>query len=141
MQNFLRAAAFVSLLLPGIGHAQLATLTIHIQGLEPTTGSVEVSLFNSADTFMKEVLVQQTKPVDGNTELVFEFSGLLEGKYAAVAVHEENGDGVFDNGFLGIGGESYGYSNDAGPWLGRPSFEAAAFMVGTEDLEITFQVD
>ena len=141
MRNIFQALAFVSLLLPGIGHAQLAKLTIRVQALDPTTGSVEVSLFNSADTFMKKPMVQQSKEVNGNAELVFEFSGLLDGAYAAVAVHDENGNGVLDNGFLGMGGESYGYSNDAGPWLGRPSFEAATFLLGTEDLEITFQVD
>lgn len=141
MRNILQALAFVSLFLPGIAHAQLAKLTIHIQGLEPTTGTIEVSLFNSAETFMQKPMVQQSKAVNGNTELMFEFSGLLEGQYAAVAVHDENGNGVLDNGFLGIGGESFGYSNDAGPWLGRPSFEAASFEVGTEDIEITFQVD
>lgn len=141
MRIMLKALAFVSLLLPGIAHAQLARLTVHVQGLEPTTGTLEVSLFNSAETFMQKPMVQQSRPVNGNAELVFEFSGLLEGQYAAVAVHDENENGVLDNGFLGIGGESFGYSNDAGPWLGRPSFEAASFAVDTEDLEIAFQAD
>jgi len=141
MRIIFQALAFVLLFLPGFAQAQLAGLTVHVQGLEPTTGTIEVSLFNSAETFMEKPMVQQSKPVNGNADLVFEFSGLLEGQYAAVAVHDENGNGVLDNGFLGIGGESFGFSNDAGPWLGRPSFEAASFMIGTENLEITFQVD
>ena len=132
---------FVLLMLPGVAQAQLATLTIRLQGLDPTSGSVEVSLFNSEETFMKKPMVQQAKEVNGNAELVFEFAGVLEGRYAAVAVHDENSNGVLDNGFLGIGGESYGFSNDSGPWVGHPSFDAASFEVGKENLEITFQVD
>ena len=141
MRSVFPTLAALALLLPGIAHAQLAALTIRVQGLEPTTGSVEVSLFNAEDTFMKKPMVQQSKEVNGNAELVFEFAGVLEGQYAAVAVHDENANGVLDNGFLGIGGEGYGFSNDSGPWLGHPSFDAASFEVGKENLEITFQVD
>jgi len=141
MRRHFSFLAFVALLIPGLAQAQLAVVTIHLQGLEPTTGSVEVSLFDSEESFMKKPLVQQKQDVNGKTELVFAFSGVLEGRYAAVAVHDENGNGVLDNGFLGFGGESYGFSNDSGPWLGHPSFEAASFEVGKENLEITFQVD
>jgi uncharacterized protein (DUF2141 family) len=133
--------ALVLMFAPGVVHAQLATVTIRLHSLEPTTGSVEVSLFNSEDTFMNKPMVQQSREVGGKSELVFEFAGVLEGRYAAVAVHDENGNGVLDNGFLGFGGESYGFSNDSGPWVGYPSFEAASFEVGKENLEITFRVD
>lgn len=141
MRSILATFAINFLLLPGMAQAQLATVTIRLQGLEPTSGSVEVSLFNSEETFMKKPMVQQSKEVNGNAELVFEFAGVLEGQYAAVAVHDENGNGVLDNGFFGFGGEGYGFSNDSGPWLGRPSFDAASFEVGKENLEISFRVD
>jgi uncharacterized protein (DUF2141 family) len=48
-----------------------------------------------------------------------------------VVVHDENANGKLDTGWLGFGGESYAYSNDARPLFGRPSFDEAKFGVGT----------
>ena len=126
--------------LPLNAEAELATLGIVVRELEPATGKVEVSLFNSAEDFLKKPVLQQTREVAGETELRFEFAGLLDGAYGVVVVHDENDNGVYDAGFLGIGGEGLGYSNDARPLLGRPSFEAVRFELGTEDLELVIQV-
>jgi uncharacterized protein (DUF2141 family) len=105
------------------------------------SGKVEVSLFNTPETFLKQPLRQRSLTADGKEELVFEFSGLLDGHYAVVVVHDENDNGRLDNGFLGFGGESFGYSNDPFTWWGRPSFEAASFPVGTENLAIDIDLD
>ncbi len=121
--------------------AQLATLEVTVTGLDPASGTVEVTVFNSAESFMKEPFLQQSAAIDGETQHVFTFSSLLDGEYALVVVHDENDNKVLDTGFLGFGGESIGYSNDAGPWLGRPSFEAARIEVGSEDQSITIWLD
>ena len=128
-------------LFPLAAQAQLAELTVLINGLEPAAGTVEVSLFNSEEDFLKHPLLQQSASVDGQEQLVFRFSGLLDGEYAVVVVHDENGNGLLDTGFLGFGGESYGYSNNAVGWFTRPSFSQAGFMVGAEDLEITIDLE
>lgn len=120
--------------------AQLATLTIDVTGLEPPTGKVEVSLFANAQDFMLKPMLQQTREAGGQTELHFELAGLTEGRYAVVVVHDENDNGVYDAGFLGFGAEGLGYSNNARPWLGRPSFDAVSFEIGTADLEIQIAV-
>jgi uncharacterized protein (DUF2141 family) len=49
-----------------------------------------------------------------------------------VVVHDENGNGKLDTGFLGFGSESYAYSNDAHPLFGRPSFDEAKFAVDAD---------
>jgi len=121
-------------------HAQLATLTVNLQGLEPPTGTVEVTLFNSKEDYMKTPFLQQASPVENNT-LSVEFAGIVDGDYAIVVVHDENGNDKLDNGFLGFGGEGIGYSNDAAPWWGRPSYEAARFTVGTEDLSVNITLE
>jgi len=129
------------LLMPTYAQAGLAHLTLTIQGLEPPTGTVEVSLFNSAETFMKKPVLQRRLPVNGKNELTIEFSGVLDGDYAIVVVHDENDNGVLDTGFLGFGGEKYGFSNNATPWVGRPSFDAAKFSIGDEDVKIAIKLD
>ncbi len=129
------------MLMPMLAEARLAHLTVTVHGLDPATGTVEVSLFNSAESFMKKPLVQKSSPVDGQAELTFEIPAMLEGDYAVVVVHDENGNGLLDTGFFGFGGESYGFSNNASHWLGRPSFEETRFTMGTEDQEIVIDLD
>ena len=127
---------FGTLLAPA-AQAQLVRLDVIVQGLEPATGTVEVTLFNAAETFLKKPFLQQAAEVDGAAQLTFNFVGLLDGEYAVVVVHDENGNQVLDSGFLGFGSEGIGYSNDAAPWLGRPSFDQAKFAIGQDDLDIT----
>lgn len=139
MKTFLLSCLLLlGALLAPAAEAQLARLEVTVHGLEPATGTVEVSLFNSATTFLKKPFLQKAAAVDGAEKLTFEFVGLLDGEYALVVVHDENDNKVLDNGFLGFGGEGIGYSNDAVPWLlGRPSFDAARFTIGEEDMAIT----
>ena len=49
------------LLIPFAAEAQLARLTVTVQGLNPATGTVEISLFNSAESFMKEPFLQKSE--------------------------------------------------------------------------------
>jgi uncharacterized protein (DUF2141 family) len=141
MKNIYVVVFAFLMFLPLVAQAQLATLNITVSGLDPATGKVEVSLFNSEETFMKEAFRQQAIEVEENAELSFRFPGLLDGEYAVVVVHDENDNGVLDTGFLGLGGESYNFSNDAAPFLGRPGFAAASFPIGEDDHDITINLD
>jgi len=134
----LAAALFLA---PMAAEAQLADLKVTVTGLSPTEGTVEVSLFNSEETYMQTPLIQQSLAVDGKEELDFLFAGLLDGDYAVVVVHDENSNGVLDTGFLGIGGESYAFSNNASAFLGRPSFQAAHITIGTEDVDTVINLN
>ncbi len=119
---------------------RMPRLTVNVTGLAPETGKVEVSLFNSADDFMKKPFYQESGTPDADGKLQVRFLNVMEGTYGLVVVHDENSNGVYDSGFLGFGAEPVGYSNDAAPWLGRPSFEAVSFEVN-EDLEVTIKMD
>ena len=49
------------------------------------------------------------------------------GRYALAFAHDEDGDGELDRDWIGIPQEGFGFSNDAAPGLGPPSFESARF--------------
>lgn len=53
------------------------------------------------------------------------FIGLSPGFYAISIVHDENANGQMDS-FLGIPREGFGFSGNAAPRLGPPSFREAA---------------
>ena len=127
--------------LPLAAKAELVSIQLQVSGVSPATGSIEASLFNSADTFMVEVLFQESGEVSEDGTFSASFFGLEEGDYAIVVVHDANDNGVYDTGFMGIGGESVAYSNGATSLLGRPGFEDASFSLDSPDQLVEISMD
>lgn len=116
--------------------AESASLTVTVTDAATTMGRVEVTLFNSSESFLKGVFLQRRGKVEENGTFVAEFFGIGEGEYAVVAVHDENNNGIFDSGFLGFGSEGLGYSNNVRPFLGRPNFDEVKLSIGAGQTEI-----
>jgi uncharacterized protein (DUF2141 family) len=135
-----RLTAALFALVPVLGLAQVADVSVRVVRADPATGTLEISLFNSAETFLQEPFLQTSGPVNEDGSYAALFAKVPTGEYAVVVVHDENGNGKLDNGFLGIGGESYAFSNDARPLFGRPSFERAKFAV-ENDTRIEINVE
>lgn len=114
---------------PAGAMAENASMTVSVKNLSPPTGSVEISLFDSEETFMQEPLRQQSGKSSESGEYETVFNDLPTGDYAVVVVHDANDNGKLDTGFLGFGGENYGFSNRASSWFGRPDFEEAKITV------------
>jgi len=134
-------AASVLLAHPAIATAEITSLTVSVKNLSPPTGTVEVTLFNSAETFMQEPYRQQSGKSNDMGEFITEFTDLTSGEYAVVVVHDANDNGKLDTGFLGFGGESYRFSNDASSWFGRPDYEDAKIITAPDGnlVEIEFE--
>lgn len=118
---------------------RLPRLTVNVTGLAAETGTVEVSLFDSAENFMKKPFYQESGVPDDEGNLQVTFLNVFEGTYGLVVVHDENGNELYDSGFLGFGAEPVGYSNNARPWFTRPDFEEVSFEVQS-DLEVTINM-
>lgn len=139
--RFCRLAAPVLLIHPALAIAEITSLAVSIKNLSPPTGTVEVTLFNSAETFMKEPYRQQSGKSNEKGEFLTEFTDLTSGEYAVVVVHDANDNGKLDTGFLGFGGESYRFSNNASTWFGRPDYEDARIVTAPDGnlVEIDFE--
>jgi uncharacterized protein (DUF2141 family) len=120
--------------------AQVADLKIRVLGAESADGTVEISLFSSPEDFMRQPYLQMTGAPAGDGALEANFAAVPTGRYAVVAVHDENENGKLDNGLLGFGGEGYGFSNGVRPLLGWPAFDAAAVTVES-DMTIEIELD
>jgi len=127
--QYFQLALFMSLLSPALALADLPSVRVVVSGLSPATGTVEVSLFDSAESFMVEPYLQQSGTAGEDGSFETEFVSLPDGEYAVVMVHDANDNGKLDSGFLGFGGEGYGFSNNAQSWFGWPDFEDAKIVV------------
>lgn len=140
LRSTLLAIGATILLFPLCAKAALPTITVRVTHPGVTTGTVEVSLFNSAETFMKKPFLQFSGEPDKDGAYTATFSSVPEGEYAVVVVHDENNNGTLDRGFLGLGGESYAFSNGARPLFGWPDFDDAAFKVD-QSVEVDIELD
>lgn len=136
------AAAAVMIVLPL--SVEAGELRITVDGIRSPHGTVLIGLYDSPASFGKAVeasakegfLIDPDRfaavALRANAALksAVVFSNLGPGRYAAVAFHDENGNGKLDKNFLGVPTEPYGFSKNAQGFLGPPTFDAAAMALG-----------
>jgi uncharacterized protein (DUF2141 family) len=110
-------------------------LTIEVDGLRNSNGTVLFALYNRVDAFpdehYKKCIKKLTcKIIEESATVTFE--SLPEGNYAISILHDENSDGKINRGLLlpkeGIGFSNYesiGFSN-------RPAFPKASFNLNSD---------
>jgi uncharacterized protein (DUF2141 family) len=113
-----------------------------VTGARSDRGTIEYGVYDRADAFPGDEgsIAGGEVPADrAGARIVV--SGLKPGRYAIAVFHDENGNGAFDQGFLGIPLEDYGFSNDAPAFFGPPSFDDAAVTVGPGGTTVTIRLD
>ncbi|MCA8932357.1 MAG: DUF2141 domain-containing protein [Rhodospirillaceae bacterium] len=127
----LRAVLVLGLALAS-GAASAATLTVTVTGIEARRGGlICAAVWASAEDFLERDrrAASRCQPVGGSTS-TFEFE-LPPGRYAALALHDENSDHELER-FLGIPSEEYAFMNDCDPGLLPPDFEDVAVTLGED---------
>lgn len=123
--RFQKLFFFVGLTLLGVNaFAQSPVLTIIVPKFNPVQGELQVSLFNTAGSFLvegKEFRIYRFK-VDEVADK-FVINDLPKGDYSMVIYHDKNNNGEMDRSFLGIPKEGYAFSNNFKPKLTGPKFE------------------
>ena len=132
-------------------------LTVVVDGIEKTEGTVLVAVYDSV-TFLKQeplfagmakVGEKEEKGETGEAgeagetgemgEAVDEVTVVIEnvpaGKYAIAIFHDENGNFTLDTGAFGIPIEKFGFSNNIKLKMGPPEFKECMVAV-EEDTEI-----
>ena len=122
-----------------LARLQTTELNIHISGVDTDKGVVQYGLYNTAETFPGRdgrVAKGEVRASQDGVKIVIK--GLKPGYYAVAAFHDENLNDSFDQGFLGIPLENYGFSNDARGFFKAPDFEDARFSVSGRKTTISF---
>jgi uncharacterized protein (DUF2141 family) len=137
------AAAF--LFLPVAAPAHAADLRIVIEDVGSAAGTLVAGLYDNPESYRQavressKILVNEPKRLAGislraagRTQTVL-FADLSPGLYAVVVVHDENDDGQFNKGMLGVPLEPYGISNNPRTLVAPPDFAQAAIRLGDRD--------
>ena len=122
----------VALIAPGLGVA--GPIRVEVSALRSDRGQVLGALFASPRGWTeegREVATCRATIASGRATCVIEGAG--PGTYAFAFLHDEDSDGALDRDWIGIPQEGYGFSNDAAPGLGPPSFESASFTHGDSE--------
>lgn len=121
-----------TMLISGTAVAEDHTLTVNISGVRGDRGQVQVELYNTPETFRKSAkalrVIQVPAQKDGVT---VKFEGLVPGRYAILAFHDEDENGEMNKRFGMIPTEGYALSNDP-QVFGPPAFKDSAFEVQSD---------
>jgi uncharacterized protein (DUF2141 family) len=121
--------------------APSATLSLTIIDVTSDRGTVHVALYDRADAFLdKQRMLTGAIVAAQEGKVVIQIPDLPPGRYAVAAYHDENDNGRFDLGFLGIPKEGFGFSRDPGVVPRRPTFDETAFPVTAPETRQTFRM-
>jgi uncharacterized protein (DUF2141 family) len=124
-----------------------AELRVNVEGFRSSHGVVLIGLYDSAKSFDRAIELAGADGFLNDPDRVAGaalrmnpaltggviFSNLKPGRYALIVFHDENANGRLDKNFFGVPTEPYGFSNDAQGFLGAPSFDDAAILLGAHD--------
>lgn len=111
-----------------------AQIVVEITNLRDDGGHVRGALFAGRDgwtTEGREVATCNARIRGGRATCVLE--DVPPGTYAFAYLHDEDDDGGLDRDWIGIPSEGFGFSNNAAPGLGPPSYESASFAHGAPE--------
>ena len=114
-----------------------ADVRVTVKGLSHAHGNAHIAIYSGGANFPKKngMLDQAIVPI-----LTFQtqwiFKGLDAGHYAVAVFHDENSDGKFNQGFMGLPLEDFGFSMGARAFISAPEFSDAAFFVPVEGKDI-----
>ena len=111
-------------------HAEeLAVLTVRIDNVSPRGGNLRLALYDRARyEGDKDPVTDRVVPAKPGGANVITLDGVPPGDYAIKMFQDENKNEKFDQNWVGLPKERYGFSNNAGPdWLhlGPARFDAA----------------
>ena len=117
----------ICLVAPSHSVQHTITLQINVSGATPSEGHIILSLFSSADNYLKSPVFSKTKSVTTQGNADFELSELLPGRYALNAIYDADSNGKLNTGLFGIPKELVGFSNNAKGYFGPPEFDKVLF--------------
>jgi uncharacterized protein (DUF2141 family) len=121
--------------------AGIGTIEAHVVRLRNNHGQVICTLFRPSDRFPDKSQKGMTMavPID-KKQATCRFNNVRYGNYAIVAFHDENHDGEFNQNWLGMPKEGFGFSDNPGT-LRKPVFNDAKFVVNEPVVQVMIKLN
>jgi uncharacterized protein (DUF2141 family) len=123
--------------------SQTVNLTVTVNNVKSDKGLVSVCVFNQANGFPEKTNLA-IKCVSVNAAkgtMQVKIDGIMPGKYAISAHHDENKDGKLNTNFIGMPKEAAGASNGAKGKMGPPKFENAVLVINKNKTQISIALE
>lgn len=123
--------------------SQTMDLTVTVNNIKSNSGIVKVCVFDKETGFPNKTNIAM-KCVNSTAKkgvMQIKIEGLVPGKYAIAAHHDENSDGEFNINFLGMPKEAAGASNGAKGKMGPPKFMDAIIMIDKNKTQTSITID
>jgi len=114
--------------------AATADLTIRVENVLPAGGIIRLGLYDAArypDDDSKPVASADVPAVPGET--IVTLHGIPPGTYALQTFQDVNANDKMDTSWVGLPLEPFGFSQDAKPFLSKPSFDEVKFTLAAGD--------
>ena len=115
--------------------------TVIIPNVEHDRGYIDVKIYDSKDSFLKEdEAVEAVRKKVNKGEVVVPLTKIHEGQIAIVVYHDEDGDGELKTGLFWRPKEGFAFSNNYSP-KGPPKFKKAAIILEhgvTVEIELNY---
>ena len=103
--------------------------TVIIPNVEHDRGYIDIKIYDSKDSFLKEdEAVETVRKKVNKGEVVVPLTKIHEGRIAIVVYHDEDGDGELKTGLFWRPKEGFAFSNNYSP-KGPPKFKKAAIIL------------
>lgn len=137
----LGALAALALAPAAASEANSTSISITVTNLRNVHGLVQACLTALPQHFpdCSDDPAARHMSANAHAGLVLEFVNVPPGTYAIALLHDENSNGRVDR-VLMVPREGYGFSRDAPVRMGPPSFDQAAFAVGTSAVRQTIRM-
>ena len=117
---------FLFLLVLFFSSVVLSHGTVIIPNVEHDRGYIDVKIYDSKDSFLKEdEAVEAVRKKVNKGEVVVPLTKIHEGRIAIVVYHDEDGDGELKTGLFWRPKEGFAFSNNYSP-KGPPKFSKAS---------------
>lgn len=129
LKTFALALAAAAVLAAPAVHAQeaLGDLALSFPALKTAQGKVMIAVYDSAQGWSSGKPVRVATASAADAAPGAKIVALPPGTYAVRAFQDVDGDGKMGTNPFGLPTEPFGFSRDAQPNMGPPSFDAAAF--------------
>lgn len=122
--------------------AEPASIQVTVERVRSSKGLITAVLYgDNPETFLKSGARLDRIRVEARAgETVLCLQAPSAGRYTVALYHDENGNKKFDQDFLGIPTEGYGFSNNPGFRFGKPEQEETLFTIDGAPVDLRISV-